>query len=131
MRNQREINKIFDFKGPLEKHTAAHLAENRNRIIQRTAAAASSSAFHGDHDEADEPTNLAWDELGIVGSECANHRCITACQRAKGRTAIEEQSSGRVNSAEYISRLHALGTLVYAFIPIDMLCHLLQEPPLK
>ena len=117
MRTEREINNIFDFKGATDRHTSAHLAENRNRIVQRLSAAVSLTAFDGEHDQTEELTVLAWDEIAIAASECANHSSITADQRASGQTAIEEQSHGRIKSAEHNAKVHAPGTLVYGFIP--------------
>ena len=112
MRNEREKDNIFDFKGQIDRHTSAHLAENRNRITQRNSAAVSLTAFDGDHDQCKELTNAVWDEIGRASSNCANHSAITADQRSKGQTAIEEQSSGRIDSAEYKAKLHAPGTLI-------------------
>jgi hypothetical protein len=42
-------------------------------------------------------TNDAWDEVGRAASVCANHSQITSDQRAKGQTAIEEQSQGKIS----------------------------------
>ena len=115
--NEREAENVFDFVGEKDRHTHASLAENRQRMLLRTATAMSLTAFQGDHDQYEELATAAWCESIRAANAVTNHHPITAEQHKAGLSAIEEQSKGRVSSKKYLKDLVPFGTLVYGFAP--------------
>jgi ABC-type transporter Mla MlaB component len=57
--NEREDENVFDFVGETDRHTHTSLAENRQRMLPRTATAMSLTAFQGDHDQYEELATAA------------------------------------------------------------------------
>ena len=114
---ERETDNVFDYVGVTDRHTHAGQAENRQRMLPRTATAMSLTAFHGDHDQYEGLAAGAWDEAILGANAVTNHHPITVAQHKQGISAIEELSKGRISSAEYLKDLVPFGTLVYGFTP--------------
>jgi len=92
MKSAMAEDNIIDVAGEVNRHTENAIVENRHRILQNMSATMSITAFEGEHEQSEELTTAAWDEVQATASQLMNHTCITETQKRAGVTAAEEQS---------------------------------------
>jgi hypothetical protein len=117
MKSAMAEDNIIDVAGEVNRHTENAIVENRHRILQNMSATMSITAFEGEHEQSEELTTAAWDEVQATASQLMNHTCITETQKRAGVTAAEEQSHGRVCSSDEVARYRTVGEGALAFVP--------------